>query len=197
MSARSWDVCPNSPKSGNEMFALAVWCIKMFWRKEPGNVEKPLFEELRQTSQDSCVLDHRSARSWDVCPNSPESGKSIFYCLMFDFVFFDFLAKIGRNRVGIGPFGAKKNSRWTAERGENFANAGWEGSHDFWAMFRENLPENSQVSRKWCIHIINIISILSLFGALSSPEGVHRGGIWSCPVHFKIPIGCNVEGRAA
>ena len=37
----------------------------------------PLFEELRQTSQDFCELDIDPHRSWDVCPNSPKSGKSI------------------------------------------------------------------------------------------------------------------------
>ena len=37
----------------------------------------PLFEELGQTSQDSRVSGQMEHRSWDVCPNSPKSGKSI------------------------------------------------------------------------------------------------------------------------
>ena len=36
-----------------------------------------LFEELRRASQDSCELDIDPHRSWDVCPNSPKSGKWI------------------------------------------------------------------------------------------------------------------------
>ena len=44
------------------------------WQKS----KMPLFEELRQTSRDFCESDIDPHRSWDVCPNSPKSGKSIF-----------------------------------------------------------------------------------------------------------------------
>ena len=42
-----------------------------------GKNQKPLFEELGQTSQDSWVSDQNPTLCWDVCPNSPKSGKSI------------------------------------------------------------------------------------------------------------------------
>ena len=41
-------------------------------------IDLPLFDELGQTSQDSCVSDPISVRSRDIWPNSPKSGKSIF-----------------------------------------------------------------------------------------------------------------------
>ena len=41
------------------------------------DIDLPLFGELGQTSQDSCVSGPRSPRSRDVCPNSLTSGKSI------------------------------------------------------------------------------------------------------------------------
>ena len=40
--------------------------------------QKPLFTELRQTSQVSCEPDIDPRRFWDVCPDLPKSGKSIF-----------------------------------------------------------------------------------------------------------------------
>ena len=44
-------------------------------RRKVAENEKPFVEELRQTSQDVCVSDHESHKSWDVCPNSPTSVK--------------------------------------------------------------------------------------------------------------------------
>ena len=54
----SWDVWPNSPKSGK-------------------SIDLPLFGELGQTSRDSSVSDQIPDFCWDVWPNSPKSGKSI------------------------------------------------------------------------------------------------------------------------
>ena len=39
----------------------------------------PLFEEFRQSSQDSCVSDQITEFCWDVCLKSPKSGFSGFW----------------------------------------------------------------------------------------------------------------------
>ena len=52
-----------------------------------------------------------------------------------------FHRKSDRNRVGIGPFGVNKIADEPGKRGENFASAGSGWIDDFWANFREILPE--------------------------------------------------------
>ena len=42
-----------------------------------GEIDSPLFGELEETSRDLSDLVFETKESWDVCPNSPESGKSI------------------------------------------------------------------------------------------------------------------------
>ena len=42
-----------------------------------GEIDSPLFGELEETSRDLSDLRFETKESWDVCPNSPESGKSI------------------------------------------------------------------------------------------------------------------------
>ena len=59
---------------------LQIENMKRLKKSDTTNIEKidlPLFEEFGQSSQDSFVLDPRSPRSRDVCPNSAKSGKSI------------------------------------------------------------------------------------------------------------------------
>ena len=51
-------------------------CINMCHPRN-GKIDLPLFDELGQTSRDSEVLRYGTQDSWDVCPNSPKSGKSI------------------------------------------------------------------------------------------------------------------------
>ena len=41
----------------------------------------PLFGELEETSRDLSDLRFETKESWDVCPNSPESGKSEIFIL--------------------------------------------------------------------------------------------------------------------
>ena len=48
-------------------------------RKNTKKCVSPLFEEFRQTSQDTFVSDQISEVCWDVCPNSSKSGFSSFW----------------------------------------------------------------------------------------------------------------------
>ena len=50
----------------------------MFHRLCADKKKSPLFEELRQTSQDLFESESESHISWDVCLNSPKSGGCFF-----------------------------------------------------------------------------------------------------------------------
>ena len=109
--------------------------INMKFRKinsptlDRAKIDLPLFGELGQTSQDSSVSDQIPDFCWDVCPNSPKSGKSILF--------------------------EKVASRFC----------------HCW-------------SSEFCHHCF---AIFPLFGILSGPEGVHRGGYMILPGPYMNP----------